>query len=92
MTFRGMHGPTGAVAYLLAGYLGLRRGEVGGLRSSDVDFDAETITVRAAVSKNRKLAVLPMHPALCERLWTYLANRTPSDPDEAISPVADKET
>lgn len=85
-------GPVRAMAYLLAGYLGLRRSEVGGLRLSDVDFDAQTITVRAAVSKNKRLAVLPMHPVVCERLRSYLAEHSLADADAPIVPIQRKQT
>src|SRR6266511_2789987 len=37
------------LALYLAGVLGLRAGEIGGLRIQDVDFNARTITVRQAV-------------------------------------------
>lgn len=69
------------VAWLLAMY-GLRRGEVLGLRWSDVDFEAQTITVRWTRSttdgvdvvegppKTRKgIRTLPMDEALQKALW-----------------------
>lgn len=43
--------PDIAVPVMLSAYLGTRRGETVGLRWSDVDFDAATITVRRSVSR-----------------------------------------
>jgi integrase len=88
----GADGSMRAMAYTLAGYLGLRRAEIGSLRESDIDFENGLLTVRAAVSKNRKQAELPMHPTLSERLRQYLATRRPASPDDPIVPVGERDT
>ncbi len=46
----GDHAPHIAVPVMLSAYLGTRRGETVGLRWSDVDYQAETVTVRRSVS------------------------------------------
>ncbi|WP_037605068.1 tyrosine-type recombinase/integrase [Streptacidiphilus rugosus] len=62
-------------AFVLAVALGLRRGEILGLRWSDIDFDARTLTVRnqlqrvqkelyADSTKNRRTRVIPL-PLMC---------------------------
>lgn len=55
-------GPRRAL-YTVALYTGLRRGELSGLRWSDVDLDgrAPCLRVRASIAKNHKSAVLPLH-------------------------------
>lgn len=50
--------------YLALLLTGLRRGELRQMIWADADFEAETIRVRAEVSKNGKEAELPMHPEL----------------------------
>jgi len=59
--------------YLAAVYTGLRRCELQALRWSDVILDAASpvIRVRASITKNRKDAVLPLHPALVEALASH---------------------
>ncbi len=52
-----------ALAYVLAGRMGLRRNEVASLRWADVNLDARTLTVRAKVAKNRRESVLPFSTA-----------------------------
>ena len=58
------------VAYLLAIYTGLRRGEIKLLEWPDVHLDAPKpfIEVRASTTKNGKSAVLPLVPLLEQRL------------------------
>jgi integrase len=61
------------VTYALALYTGLRRGEICSLKWSDLTLDAEphVVSVRAAISKNRKLAFIPLHVDLVKvlRQW-----------------------
>ena len=58
------------LAYLLAVTTGLRRGELDALLWDDLHLDtAEPFLVaRAATTKNRKLARLPLHPEVAEAL------------------------
>lgn len=49
---------------LLAGYTGMRKGEVFGLRWEDMDFDSKIITVSRSYNgptKNGKTRIIPMH-------------------------------
>ncbi len=68
----GVPGRVRAMAYVLAAYLGLRKGEISQLRRGDVDFENNSLRVRASVSKNRREAHLPLHPELVGRLRQYL--------------------
>ena len=58
------------VVYLTAAFTGLRRGELGQLRWSDVHLDAAKpfINARAAISKNHKQCSLPLTPAVVKKL------------------------
>lgn len=59
------------VIYLAAAYTGLRRSELAGLRWSDVVLESSILRVRAAITKNRKDAVLPLHPDLVAALAEF---------------------
>ncbi|PTX92334.1 site-specific integrase [Opitutus sp. ER46] len=56
--------------YMAAAFTGLRIGELQKVVWADIHFDHERpyIAVRASTTKNRKAAILPMHPALVEKL------------------------
>jgi integrase len=58
------------VVYLTAAFTGLRRGELGQLKWSDVRLDASKpfINARAAISKNHKQCSLPLTPAVVKKL------------------------
>jgi len=58
------------LAYFLAAYTGLRRGEMKQLMWSDVHLDAPKpfIEVRASTTKNHRSALIPLVPALAEAL------------------------
>ncbi|WP_309385617.1 tyrosine-type recombinase/integrase [Cerasicoccus frondis] len=62
--------------YLTAAYTGLRLGELRQVLRGDVIFDHERphIKARAITTKNRKSALVPLHPMLAEELkkgWPY---------------------
>ncbi len=59
-----------SVVYLTAAFTGLRRGELGQLKWSDVHLDAAKpfINARAAISKNHKQCSIPLTPAVVEKL------------------------
>lgn len=65
------------LAYFLAAYTGLRRGEIKQLMWSDVHLDAPKpfIEVRASTTKNKKSALIPLVPALADALRTHRAAR-----------------
>ena len=58
------------VVYLTAAFKGLRRGELGQLKWSDVHLDGAKpfINARAAISKNHKQCSLPLTPAVVAKL------------------------
>ena len=49
-------------------HTGMRRGEAAALQPRDLDFDAETIRVRAEVSKTRQTRLIPMDEAIAPML------------------------
>jgi integrase len=61
------------VTYALALYTGLRRGEICSLKWSDLTLDAASpvVSIRAAISKNRKLAFIPLHADLVQVLCQW---------------------
>jgi integrase len=69
----GKHG----LAYFLAAYTGLRRGEIQQLMWSDVHLDAPKpfIEARASTTKNKKSALIPLVPGLAAALRATLAER-----------------
>lgn len=69
--------------YLAAAFTGLRVGELRQVVWSDLHLDHERphIIVRASTTKNRKEAVLPIHPQLIEELRKV---RTPDTKPEAL--------
>ena len=70
------------IVYLMAVFTGIRHGELKALRWSDINLSVEkpSVTVRASVSKNHKLACLPLHPVLLAALTRFRpANESPGD-------------
>lgn len=63
--------PERRIVYLMAAYTGLRRAELAGLRWADVVFENALVRVRAAVTKNRRDAVLPLHADLVAALQEF---------------------
>jgi integrase len=61
------------MVYLTAGLTGIRHGELKELRWGDINLADEkpSVTVRASVSKNHKLACLPLHAALVGELKAF---------------------
>ncbi len=61
------------IVYLMAVLTGIRHGELKALRWGDMNLSAEkpSVTVRASVSKNHKLACLPLHPDLVAELLQF---------------------
>jgi integrase len=80
-----------ACLYATAAYTGLRRGEIFGLQWGDIDFDGARIVVKRNYSgrelvtpKNGRTRVVPLVPALAERLENFRAN--PPGPSAFIFP------
>jgi integrase/recombinase XerD len=56
-------------------YTGVRRGELLGLRITDIDLDRLELTVRAETSKSRQQRTVPISSKLAAALEDYLAER-----------------
>jgi integrase len=67
--------------YLTAAYTGLRLGELGQLVWGDLQLEHERphIRARASTTKNRRDAVLPLHPMLLAELKAAKAKAKPKD-------------
>jgi integrase len=83
----GVDGSTRQLVYRVALELGLRRGELAGLRVGDLDLadlDRATVLVRGAISKNGRSATLPLRRSLAEALQARTRLSTPSAPVFAL--------
>jgi len=87
---------TAAIA--LAGYAGLRLGEIRGLRWQDIDLDADTISVRRSLlpsgeAKSTKTEagerIIPLLPALRRALVAWKLRSACTDPEHYIVCTAD---
>lgn len=63
------------VIYALAMTTGLRRSELAALTWAEVDLERGAVTTRAAASKNRREALLPLHPSARAGLVELLRRR-----------------
>jgi len=63
-----------ALLYILL-CCGIRRGELLGLKSYDIDMDRRVITVRAETSKSKRDRVLPLNTTTIEVLIEYIKER-----------------
>ena len=70
-------GPERAMLYRLAIETGLRRNELKSLKVSSFDLEANTVTARANMTKNKKLAKLPLRPDTAAELREFLVGKTP---------------
>ena len=68
-------GPERAMLYRLAIETGLRKNELKNLRVSSFDLEAKTVTARANMTKNKKLAKLPLRPDTANQLRVFLAGK-----------------
>jgi len=77
------------LVYLTAAYTGLRQGELRQLLWADVELDHARphIRARAATTKNRKEAVIPLHPELVRELRAIIPQEG-SDPEAAVFFIA----
>jgi integrase len=58
------------IGYLLAVHTGLRRSELSSLKWSDLELDSgqPSVALSATITKNKKAAILPLHPQLVAEL------------------------
>jgi len=75
--FRGLSGLDRFMLYTLAGYTGLRCGELASVTPASFGLDAEqpTVTVEAAYSKRRRKDTLPLHPDLAALFQEWIASK-----------------
>ncbi len=85
-------GPDRAMMYILAGWTGYRRAELGSLtrRSLRLDADPPTVTVAAAYSKRKRQDTQVLHPEVARRLEAWLKTKGQVKPDELLFPVSDR--
>jgi len=74
----GMTGRQRYLCYRLAIESGLRASEMRSLRPMDFDLEGLTVTVRAAYSKNRQEAAIPLRKDTAEELRGYLRGKLPT--------------
>lgn len=86
----GMSGPDRAMLYVLAGWTGLRKGELGSLtrRSFQLDLAPAIVTVRAGYSKRRREDSQVLHPAVVARLRAWLATKCELAPEAVLFPLS----
>ncbi len=75
-----MTGPMRALCYRLAVATGLRFSEIGSILPGSFDWDAPSVTVTAAYTKNGDPATLPMSRDLAYDLARYVATLAPGMP------------
>jgi integrase len=76
----GMTGPARALCYRLAAETGLRYSEIASIIPESFDWDAPSVTVEAAYTKNGQTACLPMNPGLAADLQAYVAGMVGQEP------------
>lgn len=83
-------GPDREMTYLLAGWTGFRKGEIGSLtpRSLRLDDDPPTATVAACYSKRRRQDTQILHPEVVRRLKAWLVTKPELKPDDPLFPVS----
>ena len=88
----GLLGRDRAMLYLLAGWTGFRRGELGSLSLRSFNFGSHpaTVTVEASYSKHRRKDVQILHPNLVDRLLEWLEKRKPASDGEILFPISKK--
>jgi integrase len=90
-TIEGLSGADRAMLYILATWTGFRRGELAALTRLSFDFESNPASIRlpAKFSKRRKSELLPLHPAVAERLKVWLRAKSDLPPD---APLFDLQT
>jgi integrase len=83
---KGVSGHNRAMLYVLSAWTGYRRRELASVTTRSLELGASPATVRveAAYSKRRRHDVIPLHPAVVERLKEWLAAKGPISPDEPL--------
>jgi len=79
-----------AMMYVLAGWTGFRKGEIGSLtrRSFRLDDEPATATVAASFSKRKRQDTQILHPEVVRRLNEWLATKPDLKVDDLLFPVS----
>jgi integrase/recombinase XerD len=88
----GISGPDRAMLYILAGWTGFRKGELGSLtlRSLRLDANPPTATVAACFSKHRRDDTQVLHPELVRLLKEWLATKQYLKPNVPLFPISSR--
>ncbi len=80
---QGLSGTDRAMLYILAAWTGYRRGELASLTLRSFNFESQpaTVSVKASYSKRRRNDIVPLHPAVVDRVKHWLANKPGLDMD-----------
>jgi hypothetical protein len=83
-------GPDRAMMYVLAGWTGFRKGEIGSLTQRSFRFDTApaTATVAACYSKRKRQDTQLLHPEVVRLLSEWLATKPDLGPDDLLFPVS----
>lgn len=83
-------GPDREMTYVLAGWTGFRKGEIGSLtrQSLRLDDDRPTATVAACYSKRRRQDTQILHPEVVRRLKAWLVTKVELKSDESLFPIS----
>jgi len=83
-------GPDRAMMYVLAGWTGFRKGEIGSLtrRSFRLDDEPATATVAACYSKRKRQDTQILHPEVVRRLSEWLGTKPDLKDDDLLFPVS----
>ncbi len=78
---QGIPGPDRAMLYILAGWTGYRRAELASLtlRSFILDGPTPSVGVKAGYTKNSRVATIPLHPVVVERVRAWLETKEAID-------------
>jgi integrase len=93
-TIQCISGPDRAILYIIAGYTGFRRGEIGSVTLRSFNFESEppTLTVQAGYSKRRRTDVLPLRKDFAQRIRQWLAQRPESSPSDPLFRLGHRRT
>jgi len=85
-------GPDRVMMYVLAGWTGFRKGEIGSLtlRSFCLDDDPPSATVAACYSKRKRQDTQILHTEVASLLKEWLATKSSLGPDDLLFPVSGK--
>jgi integrase len=89
-SIEGISGPDRAMLYVLAGWTGFRKGELGSLTRSSFRLDETppTVTVAAGYSKRRREDTQILHPDVVRELREWLAGKEKPGVNNLLFPIS----